>query len=172
MENKENREQVFHRFPPPLEIAARFPHSHSLGGDRGENWKSKTRIPTFPPRLVGPLQISKRRIPLNAGSAVLQAHSSIRKCSELRRWVAGLGLYWRRGRRDLGTPPELQPGKPTELPHTGTPFRGGPLRSNLVYCVLSKRKVQNKVQNKSSRWTSQRLLSLNYFIFFGAERGT
>src|SRR5258708_10898044 len=80
MENEENQEQVFHRFPPPLEIAARFPHSHSRGDDREEKWKSKSRIPTFPSRLVVSLQILERRILLNAGSAVLQAHPSIRKC--------------------------------------------------------------------------------------------
>src|SRR5216683_4334526 len=82
MENEENQEQVFHRFPPPLEIAARFPHSHSRGDDREEKWKSKSRIPTFPSRLVVSLQILERRILLNAGSAVLQAHPSIRKCCE------------------------------------------------------------------------------------------
>jgi hypothetical protein len=85
MESKENREQVFHPLPPPLEIAARFPRSPSLGGDRGKKWKSKTGIPTFPPQLVGSLQISKTRIPPNVGSAVLQAHSSIRKCGA--NWV-------------------------------------------------------------------------------------
>jgi hypothetical protein len=52
MENEENRKQVFHRFPQPLEIATRFPHSHSPGDDRVEKWKSKSRIPTFPTRLM------------------------------------------------------------------------------------------------------------------------
>ncbi len=28
VENEENQNQVSLRFPPPLEIAARFPHSH------------------------------------------------------------------------------------------------------------------------------------------------
>jgi hypothetical protein len=55
MENEENQKQVFHRFPQPLEIArARFPHSHSPGGNREEKWKSKSRIPTFPSRLLFP----------------------------------------------------------------------------------------------------------------------
>jgi hypothetical protein len=54
---------VSHRCPPPLEIAARFPHSHRADGflpipdsERNrtslwavEKWKSKTTIPTFPP---------------------------------------------------------------------------------------------------------------------------
>src|ERR1700730_6163393 len=100
MENEENQEQVFHRFPPPLEIAARFPHSHSRGNDREEKWKSKSRIPTFPSRLVVSLQILERRILLNAGSAVLQAHPSIRKCFPLWDWYpwrkrhpAGLGPF-------------------------------------------------------------------------------
>ena len=30
VENEENRTQVSLRFPQPLEIAARFPHSHRL----------------------------------------------------------------------------------------------------------------------------------------------
>lgn len=29
VENEENQNQVSLRFPPPLEIAARFPHSHT-----------------------------------------------------------------------------------------------------------------------------------------------
>jgi hypothetical protein len=53
MENEENQKQVFPRFPQSLEIAkARFPHSHSPGYDREEKWKSKSRIPTFPSRLL------------------------------------------------------------------------------------------------------------------------
>lgn len=32
VENEENQEQVSLRFPQPLEIAARFPHSHRPGG--------------------------------------------------------------------------------------------------------------------------------------------
>src|SRR5260370_29815428 len=89
MENEENQEQVFHRFPPPLEIAARFPHSHSRGNDREEKWKSKSRIPTFPSRLVVSLQILERRILLNAGSAVLQAHLRLENAWSLSaiRWV-------------------------------------------------------------------------------------
>jgi hypothetical protein len=70
----ENHEQVFHRFPPPLEIAARFPHSHSCGGDRAEKWKSETRIPTFPHGLLVTYKISEkedspeRRVPRPSGS--------------------------------------------------------------------------------------------------------
>ncbi len=37
----------FPRFPQPLEIAARFPHSHRPD-DAVEKWKSRCRIPTFP----------------------------------------------------------------------------------------------------------------------------
>src|SRR5208282_2471492 len=36
VENEENQTQVSPRFPQPLEIAARFPHSHRLGAA----WKS------------------------------------------------------------------------------------------------------------------------------------
>ena len=32
VENEENQTQVSLRFPQPLEIAARFPHSHRSGG--------------------------------------------------------------------------------------------------------------------------------------------
>lgn len=46
------KQRVSHRFPQPLEIAARFPHSHGYDGDRVEKWKSKNRIPTFPLRLL------------------------------------------------------------------------------------------------------------------------
>ena len=37
----------FPLFPPPLEIAARFPHSHRPD-EAVEKWKSKNRISTFP----------------------------------------------------------------------------------------------------------------------------
>jgi len=33
VESEENQKQVFLLFPPPLEIAPRFPHSHSLDDD-------------------------------------------------------------------------------------------------------------------------------------------
>ena len=59
MENEENRKQVFPRFPQPLEIATRFPHSHSPDDDRVEKWKSKSRIPTFPTRLMVPYKLRK-----------------------------------------------------------------------------------------------------------------
>ena len=48
MENEENQEQVFRRFPPPLEIAAAIPTFPQPRGERMEKWKSKSRIPTFP----------------------------------------------------------------------------------------------------------------------------
>ena len=54
MENEENQKQVFQRFPPPLEIAKRR-DSHipaAVAATAVEKWKSKGRIPTFPPRLL------------------------------------------------------------------------------------------------------------------------
>jgi hypothetical protein len=75
MENEENRKQVFHRFPQPLEIATRLPHSHSPGDDRVEKWKSKIRIPTFPARLMVPYKLRKedpldRQILYRSGSSL------------------------------------------------------------------------------------------------------
>jgi len=43
-ETKENQTQVYLRFPPPLEIAARFPHSHRPGAA----WKSGKPKTGFP----------------------------------------------------------------------------------------------------------------------------
>jgi hypothetical protein len=84
MENVENQKQVFHRFPPPLEIAGRFPHSRSPGDDRVEKWKSNRRIPTFPRGFPCGKNFRKRtperRTPLNAGFPVVQAHRSIGIC--------------------------------------------------------------------------------------------
>jgi hypothetical protein len=60
----ENQRQVFRKRPQPLEIAARFPHSHRPDDyaelklqneesgrfdDAVEKWKSKSTISTFPP---------------------------------------------------------------------------------------------------------------------------
>jgi hypothetical protein len=70
----------FPRFPQPLEIAVAIPHSHSPGDYREGKWKSNSRIPTFPSRLSIVLKNLKRRIPLNAGFPVVQAHRSIRVC--------------------------------------------------------------------------------------------
>jgi hypothetical protein len=52
MENEENQNQVFRRFPQPLEIAKRDSHIPTATTTTAvEKWKSKSRIPTFPPRL-------------------------------------------------------------------------------------------------------------------------
>jgi hypothetical protein len=51
MEKEENQKQVSLFFHSPWKSQkARFPHSHSPGGDREEKWKSKSRISTFPSR--------------------------------------------------------------------------------------------------------------------------
>jgi hypothetical protein len=65
VENEENQNQVSLRFPPPLEIAARFPHSHRADDE-------SLSAPTNP----------KKGAPNRAYlSSPLQAHSWIRKCS-------------------------------------------------------------------------------------------
>jgi hypothetical protein len=76
MENEENQRQVFQRFPQTLEIAkARFPHSPSPDDDREEKWKSKSRIPTFPSRLLFSFTKTQkgdspeRRVPRRSGSS-------------------------------------------------------------------------------------------------------
>src|SRR6266536_4069953 len=48
---KENQTQVSLRFPRPLEIAARFPHSHRPGEAR-KSGKRKPRFPLSPWRLL------------------------------------------------------------------------------------------------------------------------
>jgi hypothetical protein len=42
LENEENQTPVSLRFPEPLEIAARFPHSHRAGDEWFSNQKNKT----------------------------------------------------------------------------------------------------------------------------------
>jgi hypothetical protein len=43
VENEENQNQVSLRFPPPLEIAARFPHSHRAGDGYFSNQKTNPK---------------------------------------------------------------------------------------------------------------------------------
>jgi hypothetical protein len=49
VENEENQNQVSLRFPPPVEIAARFPHSHRAGdcclSNQKTNPKTQERSP-------------------------------------------------------------------------------------------------------------------------------
>jgi len=59
---------------------ARFPHSHSPGDYREENWKSKGRIPTFPSRFLYPLRKLKKEDSPERRFPVVQAHRSIRIC--------------------------------------------------------------------------------------------
>ncbi len=67
MENEENQNQVSLRFPPPLEIAPRFPQSHNPDDDsllaKTQNQKARKE----PQRLKKP-------------QPRLQAHPSMRKC--------------------------------------------------------------------------------------------
>src|SRR5436305_12312388 len=68
--------------PPPLEIAARFPHSHSR--DDSGKVESQRQASHFPTAVPVPLPNLKRKNKggLAAGAMLhLQAHSSIRKCS-------------------------------------------------------------------------------------------
>jgi len=63
VENEENQKQVSLRFPPPLEIAGRFPHSRSPDGDRVEKWKSNSRISTFPHGFTYGKELQKGGLP-------------------------------------------------------------------------------------------------------------
>jgi hypothetical protein len=53
---KENQNQVSLRFPPPLEIAARFPHSHRADYETLSPQKKQPRKPTEkePPHRASP----------------------------------------------------------------------------------------------------------------------
>jgi hypothetical protein len=82
MENEENQKQVsLVSHSPWKSQKARFPHSHSPGDDREEKWKSKTRIPTFPRGFLF-FSYLRKEDSLNAGFPVVQAHRSIRICSQ------------------------------------------------------------------------------------------
>jgi hypothetical protein len=64
MENEENPKQVFHRFPPPLEIALR--DSHIPAAPAATAWKSgnpKARLPLSHSGLCFPLQTQKGGFP-------------------------------------------------------------------------------------------------------------
>ena len=64
----------FPPFPPPLEIAARFPHSHS----RAEPWKSGKPTPGFPlshGSTVLFLKAQSEGMPVGGASPRLQADS-------------------------------------------------------------------------------------------------
>ena len=69
MENEENQNQVSLRFPPPLEIAPRFPQSHNPDDDsplpKTQNQKNQTKRSPSDSKSPNPR---------------LQAHPSMRKC--------------------------------------------------------------------------------------------
>src|SRR5437763_16111917 len=79
MDGEENHKQVFPRRPQPLEIAARFPHSHRRDeAVEVENQKQVFPLPTATGWLFRP---NSERRPGGGASLLLQAHCSIRKCS-------------------------------------------------------------------------------------------
>src|SRR5438094_8819860 len=79
MNDEENQKQVFPRRPQPLEIAARFPHSHRRDeAVEVENQKQVFPLSTATGWLFRP---NSERRPGGGASLLLQAHCSIRKCS-------------------------------------------------------------------------------------------
>src|SRR5438552_9773835 len=80
MDAEENQKQVFPRRPQPLEIAARFPHSHRRDeAVEVENQKQVFPLSTATGWLFRP---NSERRPGGGASLLLQAHCSIRKCCE------------------------------------------------------------------------------------------
>src|SRR5438094_7840927 len=80
MDAEENQKQVFPRRPQPLEIAARFPHSHRRDeAVEVENQKQVFPLSTATGWLFRP---NSERRPGGGASLLLQAHCSIRKCYE------------------------------------------------------------------------------------------
>src|SRR5438094_9887302 len=78
MNDEENQKQVFPRRPQPLEIAARFPHSHRRDeAVEVENQKQVFPLSTATGWLFRP---NSERRPGGGASLLLQAHCSIRKC--------------------------------------------------------------------------------------------
>src|SRR5207253_2621882 len=81
MDAEENQKQVFPRRPQPLEIAARFPHSHRRDeAVEVENQKQVFPLSTATGWLFRP---NSERRPGGGASLLLQAHCSIRKCCPL-----------------------------------------------------------------------------------------
>src|SRR2546428_11835403 len=90
MDAEENQKQVFPRRPQPLEIAARFPHSHRRDeAVEVENQKQVFPLSTATGWLFRP---NSERRPGGGASLLLQAHCSIRKCSDTLRMRPGLIL--------------------------------------------------------------------------------
>ena|SRR5439155_14634272 len=82
MDAEENQKQVFPRRPQPLEIAARFPHSHRRDeAVEVENQKQVFPLSTATGWLFRP---NSERRPGGGASLLLQAHCSIRKCYDLK----------------------------------------------------------------------------------------
>src|SRR5713226_9460699 len=101
MDAEENQKQVFPRRPQPLEIAARFPHSHRRDeAVEVENQKQVFPLSTATGWLFRP---NSERRPGGGASLLLQAHCSIRKCLARVLPLAFISS-WR------GHSPELYPG--------------------------------------------------------------
>src|SRR6266576_193445 len=84
MDAEENQKQVFPRRPQPLEIAARFPHSHRRDeAVEVENQKQVFPLSTATGWLFRP---NSERRPGGGASLLLQAHCSIRKCSDKKKY--------------------------------------------------------------------------------------
>src|SRR5271163_4959147 len=80
VENEENQTQVSHPFPRPLEIAARFPHSHRPGA-AWESGKPKAGFPLSHLLFSCSKPIQKGDPCSGSLCSRLQAHCSMRKCS-------------------------------------------------------------------------------------------
>src|SRR5205814_1553994 len=109
MDAEENQKQVFPRRPQPLEIAARFPHSHRRDeAVEVENQKQVFPLSTATGWLFRP---NSERRPGGGASLLLQAHCSIRKCS----WLPISTELWpnhpvnQRLRRQLMLPARIPP---------------------------------------------------------------
>src|SRR5437773_11617849 len=96
MDAEENQKQVFPRRPQPLEIAARFPHSHRRDeAVEVENQKQVFPLSTATGWLFRP---NSERRPGGGASLLLQAHCSIRKCCGSCRRARGRAVFGRKER--------------------------------------------------------------------------
>jgi hypothetical protein len=78
--SEENPKQVFHRCPRALGNRCRdSPIPRSPDDDRMENWKSKSRIPTFPYSVYLSLKLKMKGESIPPVTLVVQAHLKIGK---------------------------------------------------------------------------------------------
>src|ERR1019366_5862173 len=82
MDAEENQKQVSLRAHSPWKSqTARFPHFHRRD-EAMEKWKTKNRFSTFPLPTICLLLPNSERRPGGGASLLLQAHCSIRICSQ------------------------------------------------------------------------------------------